>query len=48
MDPLEVLEAAETVLLVLQWVPDVFREAVNVCNVVKEAFRWFQGSEKRF
>lgn len=39
VDPREVLEVVETVLLVLQKVPDVFREAVNVCNIVKEAFQ---------
>lgn len=48
MDPCEVLEVVETVLLVLQKVPDVFREAVNVCNMVKEAFQGSQGSETRF
>lgn len=39
MDPREVLDVVETVLLVLQKVPDVFREAVNVCNMFKEAFQ---------
>lgn len=39
MDPCEVLEVVETVLLVLQKVPDVFRGAVNVCNMFKEAFQ---------
>lgn len=48
MDPREVLEVVETVLLVLQKVPDVFRGAVNVCNMFKEAFQGSQGSETRF